>query len=264
MQLFSTALNWTLYVIFFVFCPATLYFIFRRKLYVRLKFFTVYQILLLSASALFLWISTTPAFGTARWFDIYWTIQLALAVLRLLTIGEISNQILREYPAIRAFTSWVMAGTAAALLLWTAKSAVNNVHHVRRFILLGDQRFEFMQAVLVVIFLIIGVYYGISIPRIYRLILIGIGIYASVQVANNPLALRTAVLPNSFSDYMRRVASTVSVVLWANAVWRWSSVPDAKPPLISQDTYDELSPQIHDRLRELNDKLSELTGKRKR
>ena len=264
MRIFSAALNWIIYVIFFTFCPATLYFIVCRKLYARLKFFTIYQLLLLSSSALFLGIATTPAFKTPRWFDIYWSVQLALAVLRLLTIGEISNQILREYPAIRAFGSWLLGGTAAALLLWTANSAIYNVHHVRRFILLSDQRFEFMQAVLVLVLLIIGVYYRIPIPPLYRLILIGIGIYASIQVANNPLALLTAILPNSFPDYMRRVPSTVSVVLWAYAVWRWSSVSDAKPTLISQSTYNDLSPQIHDRLRELNDKLSDLTGKRRR
>jgi hypothetical protein len=264
MRIFSAVFNWTIYVIFFIFCPATLYFIFRRKLYRSLKFFTGYQLLLLSWSALWLWIATTPAYNSTTWLYIYWSVQLALAILRLLTIGEISNQVLRSYPAIRAFGSWLLAGTATALLLWTAKSAVNNAHHVRRFILLSDQRFEFMLAVLVVLLLIFSVYYRIPIPPLYRLILIGIGIYASIQVANTELAVHTPVIQNSFSDYLGRAQSTISVVIWAYAVWRWSSVPEAKPPLISQNAYDDLSPQIHDRLRELNDKLSELTGKRRR
>jgi hypothetical protein len=264
METFLAACDWAIYIVFFVSCPATLFFIFRRKLYTRLIFFTAFQILLLAWAILWTWVSGTPAFTSHLWFNIYWGVQSAMSILKLFTIGEISNRVLHEYPAIRVLASGLLGGTAAILLLWTADSAIHNAHHIRRFILLGNQRFELMLAVLILVLLMIGAYYRIQILPLYRLILIGIGIYSAIQVANNELAIHILIIPNSIFDYMRRGPSTISNVIWAYAVWRCSPAPDAKPALISQATYDDLSPQIHDRLKELNDKLSGLTAKRRR
>jgi hypothetical protein len=263
METFLAVFDWAIYIVFFVCCPATLFFIFRRKLYKRLIFFTAFQILLLAWAILWTCVSGTPAFTSPIWFNIYWGVQSAISILKLFTIAEISNRVLHEYPAIRVLATGLLGGTTAILLFWTADSAIHNVHHIRRFILLGNQRFEFMLTVLLLIVLMIGAYYRIQIPSLYRLILIGIGIYSSIQVANNELAIHIAIIPGSIFDYMRRAPSTISNVIWAYAVWRCSPVPDAKPDLISQATYDDLSPQIHERLRELNDKLAGLAKRPK-
>jgi hypothetical protein len=52
-------------------------------------------------------------------------------------------------------------------------------------------------------------------------------------------------------------------MLWAWAIWRWADDSTVSPKLISQQSYDELSPQIHDRLRDLNDRLADLLDRRK-
>jgi hypothetical protein len=120
-----------------------------------------------------------------------------------------------------------------------------------------------MQAILLLLVLVIGVYYRLRIPRLYRLILIGIGIYASIQVTNNPLGINQLILPNSTFDFIRRGSILISLGVWLYAIWRSPRIPDVRPGLISQATYDELAPQVHDHLKELNDKLANLIGGRR-
>ena len=237
-----------------------LFFAFRRNLYQRLFFFTAYVILLVARDAAGLWVIHTSFYNLAAGLYIYWGSEFILTTLRLLTIAEISKRYLRGYPVVWAFALRLLTAVAVILLSWTAYSASQNVHHFRRFILVGDQRFEFMQAILLLLLFIIGIYYGLQISPLYRLILIGIGIYSSIQVADNQIGILHKMPPNSVFDYIRRGSFTVSLALWTYAVWRWAAVQDAKPKLISQATYDRLSPQLHDRLRELNDKLADLTG----
>jgi hypothetical protein len=258
MTTFSTVFSRTVYSVFFSFCPAILFLFFRRKLYRRLIFFTVYLVSLFIWGIVELWISRTPIYSSHRWFDVFWSVEFALSTLRLLTIAEISRRFLRGYPAVWTLAAWLLSGVATALLLWTVQSAIHNVHHVRRFILLGDQRFECMQAILLLLVLLIGVYYRLQIPLLYRLILTGIGIYACVQVTNNPLGINQLILPNSTFDFIRRGSILISLGTWLYAIWRSPRIPDVRPELISQATYDELAPQIHDRMRDLNDKLSRL------
>lgn len=219
--------------------------------------------LLLVWTPVTVWVSTKPFFANPAFLYIYWPIEFALSTLRLLTIAEISRRFLRGYPAIWAFASWLLSGLSVAFLLWTASSAIEYMHRVRRFILLTDHHFEFMQAVLLLTLLFIAAYYRIRLPALYHFILIGIGFYSSIQVVNNILALHQTVIPNSLFDYIRRSAIAASLVIWTFGIWRSPGISDSGPSLISQSTYDQLAPEVHARLKELNDKLSDLTGKRR-
>jgi hypothetical protein len=263
MSSFSAIFAWVAYAIYFSLCPITLFLIFHRKLYRRLKVFTVYIFLLVVWGVLWALVARTPSFTSHTWFDIYFSVEFSLSFLRLLTIAEISRRLLRGYPAVWALASWLLIIVTVGLLSWTVQSAIHNVHHIRRFILLGDQRFECMQAILVLLVISIGVYYRVQIPRVYMFILVGIGIYASIQVADNPLGIRIAILPNSIFDYIRRVSILLSLGFWLAAVCQPPRLADAEPEQISQATYDELAPKVHDHLKELNDKLEELVGKRR-
>jgi len=258
MTTFSTVFSWTVDSVFFLFYPIILFFFFRRRLNRRLIFFAVYLVLLFIWAIVGLWISRTPIYSSHTWFEVYWSVEFALSILRLLTIAEISRRFLRAYPAVWALAAWLLSAAAIALLLWTIQSAIHNVHHIRRFILLGDQRFETMQAILLLLVLLIGVYYRMQIPLLYRFVLIGIGIYACIQVTNNPLGINQLILPNSPFDFIRRGSILISLGIWLYAIWRSPRIPDVRPELMSQATYDELAPQLHDRMRDLNDKLSRL------
>ena len=183
-----------------------------------------------------------------------------LSVLRLLTFAEISRRILREYPTVFAAGSWILTGAAAVLLSCTAYPA----RDVRAY--LAPHR-DWRSAACAY-----AGGAGLGVPdnrgllsnpdsASYRLILIGIGTYSSLQIVNYELLLRQLIAPYSIPDYVRRASMIVSRVIWTYAVWRWSGVPDSQPKLISQIAYDRLSPQIHGKMQELNDRLGNLVGK---
>jgi hypothetical protein len=201
----------------------------------------------------------TTAYHLRIAFYYYWSVEFLVTILRLLAFAEVSRRILRVYPMVFAAGSRILTAAAAILLSWTAYPAVHSVRRIWPRIVVGNQRIALMQAVLVLALLTIGAYYRIQIPSLYRLILVGIGVFASIQVVNNQLLLRQSIVPYSIPDY--RASTVVSTIIWTYAVWRWSGAPESQPKLISRVHYDKLSPQIHDKMQDLNDKLAKLFGK---
>lgn len=231
---------------------------FKRRVYKRLTFFFLYSVLLLVSEIGQEWVSYTPWFYSGSYLYVFWSTQFVLSFLRLITIAEIARRSLRGYPAVWTF-AWRTLSVAALLLMsWTTYSAIKYFHHFRRFLAVPGQRFEFMQAVLLLLLLFLGVYYRVWISLFYRLILTGICIYSSVLVANNQILLLNKLPADSIFGYIRRGSFLVPMIIWTYAVWRWGGAPETPPELIPQTTYDDLSPEIHNRLRELNDKLDKL------
>jgi hypothetical protein len=247
---FSSAFDWAIFLTVDSLLLVTLSILVRRKLYGRLFFFTVYLIVSVISDVGWRWRTLTWPYPHIRvWFDAYWSVEFLLSILRLLTFAEISRRILRRYPAVFAAASWMLFGAGTILLSWSAVPAIHNVKRIWPLVMEGDQRFAFMQAVLVLAFLTIAGYYRIRIPPLNGLILIGIGVYSSLQVP-----------AYSIPDYIRRGSIVISVVIWTYAVSRWSGVPEPQPGLIPQDTYDDFSPKLHDKMQELNDRLAKLIG----
>jgi hypothetical protein len=263
MASFSSISQWAIVPLTFCLEWALLFFLFKNKLYRQLKFFSVYLLVLSIQEPVGWWVSFLPWFNSIAWGNTFWSIQFLLLLLRLLTIAEISRRSLIPYPAVWGFGWRVLSAAAAILLSWTALSAFQGGHHLRIFIGVGFQRFEIMQAVLLLLLLLLGVYYRVRLSQLNRLILIGICIYSAIQIANDPLLL--AKIPaDSVWQHIRRDSFLIPLVIWTYAVWRWGGNSIAPADLISQEKYDELAPQIHDRLKELNEKLSDMTGKNRR
>jgi hypothetical protein len=108
----------------------------------------------------------------------------------------------------------------------------------------------------------IGAYYRLKLLPLYRFVLVGIGIYAAVQVAANQIVMQYRMEPTPLWDLMRRGSFVLSIAMWTYGVWRWAGPPACQVELIPQSKYDDLSPQVHDRLYEANLKLANLTSER--
>lgn len=236
--------------------------VFRKKLHRKLTVFAVYFILMGPWQYLWVWASNTPKLYEVSWIYFYWASQFVFSVLRLLAIMEICWRALHEYSVVWKFTVRTLGVTFVFLLLWTTSSAIRNSHVFQAFISKGLQRFEFTQAVLLLAILFVGSYYNIIVPPLYRWMLAGSGVFSSIQVANYQLGLNTKYPPNSIFDFVGRYSFAAVLMLWTWAIWRWADDSTMSPKLISQQSYDELSPQIHNRLRGLNDRLAGLLDRR--
>jgi hypothetical protein len=237
--------------------------VFRKKLYGKLIVFALYFTLLGPWQYIWIWASNTPRLYLVTWIYFFWASQFAFSVLRLLAITEICWRALHEYSVVWKLTLRILGVALVFLLSWTTSSAINNSHVFRAFISKGLQRFEFMQAVLLLAILFVGAYYSIVVPPLYRWMLAGAGVFSAIQVANYELGLNTKYPPNSIYDFVERYTFAAVLMLWAWAIWRWADDSTMSPRLISQQSYDELSPQIQNRLRDLNDRLAGLLDRRK-
>lgn len=211
-------------------------------------------------------ITHSAMYSTGHGIDIYrnyyWTTAFALTFLRLGIIVEICWRVLRQYRMAWTLARRVLAASIISLLGWTLYPAFRNVHHMKTFILVSQQRSDIMLAVVLLLVLGIGVYYRIHIPPLYWWVLIASCIYSASQVVGSEIGRHTAADYNSFSDFLQRFSIELMLSMWIWAIWRWGHIPTKSPSLISQGMYDDLSPQIHNRLHELNERLSDLRRRR--
>jgi len=238
----------------------TLAFLLYRQSFRILRFFTFYLAALLVWNSAWFIISNRPAMYNSPWaYYLFWTMEAILPALRLLAIAEICWRSLRTYPAIWSLASRTLLAIAAALLVWTAISAYASRGVFQRFVDIGLQRFEFMQAVVALAFVAMAYRYRVQLLPIHRLTLLGLCLYSTIQVANNQIsALNPRQLLPIF-DVVRRLSISLSECIWLYAAAQALKVP-AKPEseVLSGGELERFAPQVHDRLRELNDRLGEL------
>jgi len=239
---------------------------FRYKLFRRIKSLVSYIVFASVTSVALYSIGPAPKSYTDPsfyfYFYSYWISAFVLSFLRLYIILEICELVLREYPAVRAFGWRILSGLALVMFSGTAYFAVRNTHHLPRLILTFQQMTDMSFAVLLLTLMGIGVYYKMRIPPLCRPVLIGSCIYSAEQVVGSELGRITANLPYSVFDFAARICWFLMMAIWAWAVWRWADVPIRSPELVPQKVYDELSPQVHNRLRDLNARLARLVGQR--
>ena len=241
-------------------CLALIVLLVVRHVWQRLVFLTIFMSLCITRDAITIFVIRTAFGHGVKWFYIYWIAEIILTVMYLLMIAEISNHFLSDYPSIRPSAFRLLGVVTLALSFWTATSAMRYAGHPRMFFTTGEQHLVLTITIVLLLLMGIVVYYRLRLPPLYRLVLFGIGIYASIVMGADQIELQFRLGPNSVFDYVRRAAFSISAVIWTYAVWRWPAPSARHLELIPQSEYDDLSPQVHDRLREANLKLANLKG----
>jgi hypothetical protein len=230
----------------------------RKKLFSTLIFLALYIYLLFARETVWLYIAHSHYFLSHWAAYFYYISDVILTALRLLVIVEIGIRTLQGYPFVWHFAWRLLALMGLILILWGAHSALRDAHSFQQLILTIRQFLNSTQAVLLLVILVIGLYYRIDVPHLYRSIVIGVCIFSAVQIFNSELGRYFRDPRNTAFDDIYRSSFVIMEVVWVKALWLWSGDPLRPRQLISQGQYDELSPQIHDRLRELNDRLAGL------
>jgi hypothetical protein len=258
--MFSELLTVTLYCLGLSLLALVLW----RKLRQRLPVFTLFVVSFVIRDIVVLFFINSSFFYTPAWFRIFWTSELILSATYLFVIAEVAGLFLRAYPSIWPSASRLLIVVGLGLTTWTVYSAMRFWGHARLFIMIGDQRLMLTVTILILLIMAIGSYYRLKLPPLYRLVLIGIGMYASVQVVANQIEMQYKMGPNSLFDYMRRGSFGISELVWIYAIWRWAAAarPARKSELIPQSEYDHLSPQVHNCLRDMTQQLASLVDER--
>ena len=222
----------------------------HRKFRGQLLSFTVF-ILLLAARDIAAWFFIPLSFrNSVAWFDIYWTTEFILSTMYLLVIADIAKRFLGRYPSIWRPASILLSVIALGLMSWTVASALPLFGHRRLFVMVGDRGLVLTTTILLLLLMTIGAYYRLKLPPLYRLVLVGIGIYTSIEVAANQFEIRSRIAGFQIWDELRLLAFGVALIVWTYAIWRWAGPSTRHAELIPQSKYEALSPKIHDWLRE--------------
>jgi hypothetical protein len=236
-----------------------------RSLRRHLPVFTLFVVSFVTRDVATLLFIKRPFSLSLAWFYMFWTSEFVLSAMYLLVIAEVAGLFLREYPSIWRSASRLLAIVGLALITWTVYSATRFWKHPSQFVMVGDQRLVLTIAILILLLMAIGSYYRLKLHPLDRLVLIGIGIYTSVQVATNQLEIQYKMASsNSLWDFLRRGSFGISELVWIYAVWRWAAAgsPVRQSQLISQSKYERLSPQVHNRLQDVIQKLTSLVDQR--
>jgi len=248
----------------FVYCLSLILvlLLFGRRVAPRLVFLTLFISLCILRDTVSLFLVHTSFVRSIAWYYIYWTSEVILSSMYLCMIAEISRRFLSDYPSIRRPALRLLGIVALASMSWTVFSAMRHVGHPVLFFMLGEQRLVLTITILLLLLMGVVAYYRLRLPPLYRLVLIGIGIYASLVVVADQVELKYRLGPDSICDYTRRGAFAISVLIWTYAVWRWGTPSIPRRELIPQSKYDVLSPEVHNRLQDVNQKLANLASER--
>lgn len=236
-----------------------------RNLRSRLPAFTLFIISFVTRDLIMLFFVNRPFFYSHALYYMFWTSEFIISAMYLVVIAEIAGLFLRDYPSIWRSASRVLVVVGMVFTAWTVYSATRFWGRPRLVVSVGDQRLTLTVTILILLLMSIGSYYRIKLHPLHRLVFIGIGIYTSVQLVTNQLEIQyRSAYATPFWDFLRRGSFGIAELVWIYAVWRWAAAATPVRPseLITQSEYDYLSPQVHNRLQDVLQKLTSLVNQR--
>lgn len=237
--------------------------VFRRGLARRLPTFAAYLALLLAAEAVYGLAQTAVGSGSRVLFPIYWATQAALITARAAVVFEICWQVLRPYQGIWILGRPILIGIGSILVVTAVYQAGQSKPWISAVVLTAERGLELAISGVLLFALAFCRYYGVEVEPPLKWIALGLGFYSFVQVANNsimrewPLGL-SSFWYASFWSWIRLSSFNMVSLLWLLALWKPLKALHPAPVLLDRETYDELSPQVTVRMRELNSRLLEM------
>ncbi len=188
----------------------------------------------------------------------YWVSEFVLCILRLLIAVQIWWLSVRSYPVIWKITRRTLLFVAGVLSVWSAVSAYTNRDWIAKFFYVGVQRFEFMQAFVLVIILAFALHFRIEFRPGYRLLLYGLCFYSVTQCIITTLSSRNPILTYAWFNSARELSYDGVLLVWICAIYQL--IPSAEPDTstISAAMYNHMAPALNLRLRQLNDRMAEM------
>src|SRR5574337_1341084 len=230
----------------------------RRGVSRRWPFFFAYVCVVLVSDTLRFWVYHHWGFGSWTAWYAGWITQACIMLARATVVVELCWGALKAYRGIWALTWRLLLGVALLLLANAAVDTRRNAQWILSFVLTAERGLELAAAGVLACLLFACAYYRIRMERACWLIALGLCFYSSVQVMNNSFMrvwLGHYVL---LWNAVRIISYQVTLVLWLAALRRPLRAEAPSPALLPQEVYDELSPHVNYRLRDLNQRLMQM------
>jgi hypothetical protein len=233
-----------------------------RKSSRQVLFISVYFVFLLCRDVWWLWASrSVPNISRQShhaYYISYWISEFVLSLLRLATCVQIWWLSVRAYAVIWKVSLRILVFFSAGLFLWCVLSAYHYREWLVQVCYIGIQRFEFMQAILLITIMALAAYYNIEFRPGFRILLAGLCMYSLVQCIVATISSQNPVLTYPWFNVSRQIAFWGTLGTWFYALLKFSPVSQPLPSAVSSEAYQQFAPQVNYRLRELNDRLAEM------
>ena len=230
----------------------------RRGLFRHFPIFTAYLLFVVASDVLRYSIDFTLGYRSMAEFVAYWGSQGVLTVLRGGVIYELCRHLLARYPGVWKLCWMILLLAGLVLLLF---ALVVNVHHgpyVAEIILTIDRGIELGILGVLVTALWFCHYYQIPVPRLPRLLGLGLSLYSAITVISNTVADRWFRQYQQAWAEARSDAFILAELFWLIAIWKPLPARQLSPHLLDFRVYSDMTSTVNVRLRELNAWLEEV------
>lgn len=226
-----------------------------RGLYRRLPIFTTYLGLVVLREALQWWMLQRMSPASRPYFYLYWLSQAVLHTARGLVVAELCYRVVRPYRGVWMLARILLLLTAATLLVFAAMESAGAAVSMDRFIPATEQGLEF--AVVGSLLALLGVcrYYGLPLDRITHAVALGLTLYSILTIVNNSMVLKSILAHFWLWTVLRRVSFQAALLVWVWPLLQPLAEREPLPVMASAGIYQELAPELSERMRQLNNRL---------
>ncbi len=226
----------------------------------KVPFFAAYIALNLCQGGFLFILLFIPRMSTFTYRDLAWASEGITLVAQALATTEILGITLRPYPGIWGLGWRALAGTSILVALLVALESHSDGVSQGLFVLNRGYHLTFATAVIACLSLVR--YYSIQVPAAFKLILGGFCLNSCVEVLINTLIQilfhKGYEVHQTWWQVLTMISFLVALLLWFAAVRKPFPVDDRQIAPLSGSGYQRLSPEINERLREINEKLLRL------
>jgi hypothetical protein len=222
----------------------------------KAPFFTAYTVLNICQAGFVLVLLFIPGISSTTFANLAWVSECITLIAQALAATEILGITLRPYPGIWGLGWRALAFTSALVVFVVALTSRGHNAGERLFELNRGYHLTFATALIACLLLVR--YYAIRVPTAYKMILGGfcfnscveVLIYTFIQI----LFHKGFEVHQETWQFLTTLSFVVALVIWAAALRQPLPVEDWHSAS-SDAVYRQLSPEINEQLRLLNEKL---------
>lgn len=227
-----------------------------RRLWRSLPYFTAYLVLLVIVESVRLVVNLATGNISRPYVWTYWMTQPVLILARGAALADVCRAALGLYTGVWRFARSLLL-LAAAFMLAFAAVHTGGTQRISSYLIFVERELEFAAVVSLLLLLVLCRYYGATLDRPLDGIALGLGFYSSVVIITGSILIGPFALSVWAVSLARVVAFNVAVCIWGYALW--VPLPErVRPELSSVESYDQNTRAVSDRMRELNERLSNL------
>jgi hypothetical protein len=226
----------------------------------RVPFFTAYTALNICQAGFVLVLHYIPGISYTASTTLSWISEYITLLAQALAATEILDITLRPYAGIRGLGWRALVLTSVAVIMVVVLTSRGQSTEERLFEL--NRGFHLTFATAIIACLLLVRYYSIRVPTAYKMILGGFCLNSCIEVLIytfiQALFHKGFEVHQEMWEFLTTLSFVASLVIWAVALRKPFPAEERQIASASDSGYQRLSPEINERLQEINEKLLRL------